>query len=224
MKISVIIPTLNEADHIQDALRHLRQIDENLELIVSDCHSTDGTAELADSLATVVSSSRGRGIQMNTGAAAATGDVLWFIHADCRPHIRSADAIRNVLADANVVGGAFEYTLNASGLFFRLAEWTSNVKNRLLFWFFGDMGIFVRKTIFEEMRGYAEIPLMEDMEFCQRLKQYGKIVILPYRISTSTRRWYEEGLVYNVLRNWTLQLLFLCGFPPSSLTRWYLFR
>lgn len=222
--ISVIIPTLNEEENIEALLKYLHQLDSTLELIVADAGSLDRTIEKAQSLSKIVHSTRGRGIQMNAGASAATGDILWFIHADCRPHLQSILAMQQVLTDDSIVGGAFEYRLNHPGFKFRLAETLSNYKNRLLKLLFGDMGIFVRGEIFEKIGGYKKIPLMEDMDFCNRLKRLGKIVILPYKMDTSARRWMEEGYILNSIRSWTFQIAWALGASPYKLARWYRFK
>ena len=222
--ISVIIPTLNEAQNIERLLSYLHQLDSTLELIVADAGSTDSTVEQAKCLSKVVHSARGRGIQMNAGAKAATRDVLWFIHADCFPPSDSVDAIRQTLIDPEVVGGGFEYNLNHPAFRFRIVEWLSNRKNRLLKLLYGDMGIFVRREIFDKMGGYEEIPLMEDMDFSKRLKQYGKITILPQRMTTSARRWIEDGFVLNSTRSWLFQIAWALGASPYKLAKWYRFK
>ncbi|NOZ61363.1 MAG: glycosyltransferase family 2 protein [Calditrichaeota bacterium] len=224
MKISVVIPTLNEAKNIRSLLAYLKNLDSDLDLIVADADSHDGTAELAAPLAKVVPSQRrGRGAQMNAGAKRANGDIFWFIHADCFPHPDSVAALKKILSDPEVVGGAFEYSLDADGWFFRFAEFVSNHKNHVLQTFYGDMGIFVRRNVFQRMGGYKEIPLMEDMDFCTRLKKEGKIAILPLRIRTSARRWIEEGIIKNLVRNWMLQIAWKLGASAESLAKWYKF-
>lgn len=222
-KISVVIPTLNEGSNIEELIHLLNQLDEELEIIVSDGNSSDDTISRAEPFAKIVQGPRGRGVQMNAGARIGSGDILWFLHADCRPHPDSVIIMRRALTDSRVVGGAFEYNLNYPGLFFRLTEITSNGKNRILNLIYGDMGIFVRRTVFEKMGGYSEIPLMEDMDLCRRLKQYGEIVILPYRTDTSARRWIEEGILKNLLRNYALQLAWAIGVSPDTLAKRYPF-
>lgn len=224
LSISVIIPTLNEEENIESLLKYLKQVDNRLQLIVVDADSKDKTVTVAQKLSQVVRSSPGRGVQMNKGANVATGDIFWFLHADCRPHSDSIQAMEQALADENVVGGGFEYSLNHPGFRFRLAEFLSNQKNRLLKWLFGDMGIFVRREIFKQMGGYREIPLMEDMDFSKRLKQFGKIVILSYRMQTSARRWIEEGYILSSLRSWTFQSAWALGVSPFTLAKWYKFK
>jgi len=224
LSISVIIPTLNERENIETLLNYLHRLDNELELIVADAGSVDKTVEKARNMSKVIHSARGRGVQMNEGAKAATGDIIWFIHADCRPHPASIDAMMQALANENVVGGGFEYRLNQSGFKFRLAENLSNYKNRLLKLLFGDMGIFVRRKIFEKMGGYKDIPLMEDMDFSKRLKKHGKIVILPQHMNTSARRWIEEGFVLHSIRSWTFQSIWAFGVSPFFLAKWYKFK
>ncbi len=224
LSISVIIPTLNEEENIDCLLNYLHQLDSMLELIVVDAGSTDRTVLKAKKLSKVIQSSQGRGIQMNVGATIAKEDVFWFIHADCRPHPTSIQAIRQALANENIVGGAFEYRLNHPGFKFRLAEMLSNYKNRSLKLLFGDMGIFVRRGIFERMGGYKDIPLMEDMDFSKRLKRLGKIVILQQKMDTSARRWIEEGYILSSIRSWTFQSAWAFGASPYTLAKWYRFK
>lgn len=222
-KISIIIPTLNEQENISSLLRYLGGLDPQIELIVVDGFSSDETVQLAQNHAKVIQCQRGRGQQLNAGAENASGDILWFIHADCYPHIDSIKAMRQVLAEDRIVGGAFEYNIDQPGLFFRLTEHTSNFKNHLLNLFYGDMGIFVRREIFDKMGGYKNIPLMEDMDFCKRLKDHGRVFILPQRIMTSARRWREEGIMKNMIRNWIIQLFWCCGVSADKMKRWYKF-
>ena len=222
--ISVIIPTLNESENIERVLGHLQKIDNTLELIVVDGGSTDETVTRAKKYAKVVQSIRGRGAQMNAGGKSAKGDILWFIHADCFPHQDSVNAIVNTLSIDKIVGGAFEYNLDGKGFLYRWSEINSNFKNRVFKLCCGDMGIFVKKDVFEQMEGYKKIPIMEDMDFCKRLKKMGDIVILPQRISTSTRRWEDEGKIKNLIRNWLLQIGWTFGINPKILARWYHFK
>lgn len=224
MHISVIIPTLNEGKNIRTLLVYLKELDNTLELIVCDGGSVDNTVEQTKSYAKAIKAPSGRGAQMNAGAQAASGDILWFLHADCYPHPKSICAMEKVLENPQIVGGAFEYNLNDPKLYFRVVEFLSNQKNHILKLFYGDMGIFVRRKIFFEMNGYAEIPLMEDMDFCKRLKKQGRIVILPYRINTSARRWHEEGIFMNAVRNWLLQIAWAFGASPKTLSRFYKFK
>jgi rSAM/selenodomain-associated transferase 2 len=222
--ISVIIPTLNEGENIVELLSYLHDLDSSMELIVSDGGSDDETITIAEKYCTVVRAARGRGVQMNAGAKRAKGDILWFIHADCIPHPDSKNAIFDALSREEVVGGAFEYNLDEKGFLYRWTEFNSNFKNRVFKLFCGDMGIFVRRDVFQQIRGYKEIPLMEDMDFCKRLKKMGNVVVLPQRINTSARRWEEEGKMKNLIRNWLLQLGWTFGIDSKILANWYRFK
>ena len=224
MGLSIIIPTLNEAENIHNLLCYLKRLDYQAERIVADGGSSDDTVKKVGSLARIVSAPLGRGAQMNAGARIASGEILWFIHADCRPHPDSIRAIRSALADTRIVGGGFRYSLDISGFRYRLSEVTSNLKNRMLKLLFGDMGIFVRRGVFEKMGGYKEIPLMEDMDICRRMKKIGKIVILPLVMETSARRWIEEGWGKHSIRSWLLQSAWALGASPTFLAKWYQFK
>ncbi|GAB4372909.1 MAG: TIGR04283 family arsenosugar biosynthesis glycosyltransferase [Calditrichia bacterium] len=220
-EISIIIPTLNESQTIGDLVNYLHHLDSTTEIIVVDGNSQDDTFSRIPAIAKKIRAPRGRALQMNAGAARACGNVLWFLHADCRPHPYSLPAIKKVLGNSSVVGGAFEYRHDCSTLLYRVSDYLSNRKNQLFELIYGDMGIFVRRTTFEKIGRFAEIPIMEDMDFCQRLKREGKIVILPWCMMTSSRRWIKEGPLKNILRNWLLQIGWKMGFHPATLARYY---
>jgi rSAM/selenodomain-associated transferase 2 len=245
--LSIIVPVLDEAHRIGPLLAFLREAGReaghqasreanaearaetaatamvDLEVIVADGGSRDGTLDLVRPVARVVAAPRGRGTQMNAGAAVASGEVLWFLHADCVPHPDSIPALRRALLDPGLVGGAFEYSIDAPGAFHRLSDAVSNRKNRLAGLFYGDMGIFIRAEVFRALGGFREWPLMEDLDLCRRMKRAGKIVILPPRISTSAERWRKEGVFYNIVRNWSLQVAWHLGASPAALARFYAF-
>lgn len=221
--ISIIIPALNEADTIGKLLSHLKRNHSKCEIIVADGGSRDGTVQRVRNGAKLIECPSGRAVQMNRGAEAASGEIFWFLHADSFPHPHSVRAIRESLKNPETVGGAFEYNLDQEGFIYRLSEILSNRKNHILKLFFGDMGIFVRRETFEKINGFAEIPLMEDLDFCVRLKKQGKIKIIPLRITTSARRWEAEGPWKNIFRNWFLQIAWALGTSPEKLKNWYQF-
>jgi rSAM/selenodomain-associated transferase 2 len=227
--LSIIIPTLNEERRISPLLEYLQTSSGDVEIIVVDGGSRDGTLERVGEVARVLrsirvlTSVRGRATQMNSGARVATGEVLWFLHADCRPHPEAIPAMRQVLRNPHVIGGAFEYALDAPGAFFRVIEAVSNRKNRLAGLVCGDMGIFIRADVFHTLGGFREWPFMEDLDLCRRMKRLGRIAILPPRIATSAARWHEEGVLYNLMRNWCLQSAWFLGAAPETLARFYAF-
>ncbi len=223
LSISVIIPTLNEEDSIGLLLERLCELESGLEIIVADGGSTDGTVQRARGCASVVETGRGRARQMNAGARVARGEILWFLHADSIPHPHSLNAIRHAVVERQVVGGAFEYAMDGTRWIYRVSEFFSNRKNRLFNLFYGDMGIFVQRDVFWQLGGFTEMPLMEDLDFCLRLRKAGPVCILPQRIVTSCRRWEMEGPVKTIVRNWLLQIAWKLGVSPATLVQWYHF-
>jgi len=218
---SVIIPTLNEEIRIEGLLRSFQNISA-LEVIVSDGMSQDRTVEIAKRLAScVLISARGRARQMNEGARHATGEVLLFLHADTRLEASAFDQLTSALGDPTIIGGAFSLGLESRAGGLRLIEAVTNLRSRLFSLPYGDQAIFVRRTVFEEIGGYTELPLMEDLDLVQRLKKRGRLVILPAKAITSARRWEKEGIFYTTVRNWAVTILFFLGVSPTTLARWY---
>jgi rSAM/selenodomain-associated transferase 2 len=221
MRVSVIIPTLNEAARIVQTLRRVRQAGA-CEILVIDGGSDDGTPELAHPLAdTVLSSARGRARQMNAGARAATGDVVLFLHADTTLPAAFPALLEQSLRDPRVVGGRFDVRLDAAGWPFRVIETLMNVRSRWTKIATGDQAIFVRRDIFLALGGYPEIPLMEDVELSRRLKRVGEFACLRARVTTSARRWQQDGVVRTILLMWTLRLGYFLGVPPEQLKTFY---
>lgn len=221
MRLSVIVPALNEQDQIESTLRLARQ-NGAAEIVVVDGGSQDLTVELASPLADrVVTSPRGRSTQMNAGARAASGDVLLFLHADTSLPDGFAPAIERALADPAVVGGRFDVFLSPPSPLLSLVARLMNTRSRLSGIATGDQAIFVRAGVFTRLGGFAEIPLMEDIDFCRRLKREGRIACLRERVTTSSRRWREHGPLRTILRMWTLRLLYFVGVPPARLRRAY---
>lgn len=221
-RVSVVIPTLFEADSIGDCLRSLAS-EEPEEVIVSDASSPDGTAERARSLgARVIESSRGRGVQQNRGAEVSTGDILLFMHADCRLDAGSIDLLRRfLLRNRRVPGGCFRMRVDARDLRFRAIDAAAHLRAGVLGFPYGDQGIFVARWAFERVGGFPEIPLMEDVFLGRALRRLGRLALLPCRIHVSPRRWRKYGIVGQSLRNWGLTAAAAAGVDPSVLARFY---
>ena len=220
-RISIIIPTLNEAATIARTLRHLEGID-NLEVIVVDGGSKDETAALAESRGTkVVQSKPGKAAQMNAGATAATGDILIFLHADTLLPEDFSRQIASALNQKGVVAGAFRLSIDSIHAGIRIIERMANWRSRLLRLPYGDQALFIKKPLFEKIGGFAEMPIMEDFILVRRLKRKGNIVILPTAVSTSPRRWLHFGIVKTWLINQAIIIAYYLGIPPERLTRWY---
>ena len=227
--VSVIIPALNEAGCIGDAIRSARDAGAD-EVVVADGGSEDGTAEAARPLAdTVVVSPRGRAAQMNAGARVSAGEVLLFLHADTLLPPGAIGAVRKAVTEDGAGGGAFAVRLGVSPeasparkALLRLTARMINARARFLRAYTGDQGIFVAREVFEETGGYPEIPLMEDVEMSRRLVRRGPTALLPVRITTSARRWESRGPVRTILLMWGLRVAHRLGMSPARCARIYL--
>jgi rSAM/selenodomain-associated transferase 2 len=159
---------------------------------------------------------------MNKGASLATGDILLFLHVDTRLPMDALGLIGAAMEDNRYVAGAFDLGIESSKPIFRIIERAASLRSRFTRIPFGDQAIFIRKDYFKQIGGYQEIPVMEDVEFMDRIKkQGGRIFIIPRRVSTASRRWELEGIVRCTLRNWILQILYILGISPHKLARFY---
>jgi len=163
----------------------------------------------------------GRAAQMNAGAAATRGDVLLFLHADTRLPDDFGDAVADALVEADDVGGFFAVVLDAPGWRYRLTARLISARSRLTGIATGDQAIFVRRAVFEELGGFALLPLMEDIDLMHRLKRRGRVTALPQAVTTSARRWQRRGFWRTVLLMWSLRLAYYAGVAPSTLARLY---
>jgi rSAM/selenodomain-associated transferase 2 len=219
--LSIIIPTWNEAETIVPLLKQLRRQSPDAEIWVADGGSVDETVKLASRHAEVIPSPRGRAKQMNHAASLANGDLLWFVHADSILPENAFDLILNVMKDCNVAGGCFRLSIPAKGMAYRLCDRWGNVGVDLFGLACGDHGIFVRREVFEKMGGYANVPLMEDVDFYRRMKRYGQVRQLRPAITTSPRRWEAHG-PWKVTRTYLfLWALYLSGASMETLERAY---
>lgn len=221
MQISVIVPVLNEEKGIAATLDALLTIKPD-EVIVADGGSSDRTLEIAKRFPVkLIVSERGRARQMNRGAKEASGDVLLFLHADTRLPLSALADIGTALADARYIGGRFDVELEGSHWILPLVGRMISYRSRLSKVSTGDQALFVRRDIFQRMGGFREIPLMEDIAFCQVLKRMGAVACLRSRVVTSARRWEVDGVWRTILRMWTLKLLYFAGVSPAQLKQFY---
>lgn len=231
MTISVIIPTLNEERTIMATLAHSATLGFD-ELIVVDGGSSDETPALVESyrLSTqslafspvrLVPAPRGRARQMNEGAKASRGEILLFLHADTTLPGDAKTVIETALADQQTVGGRFDVRFDRptrwSSLISRMMNWRSRISGIAT----GDQALFVRRPIFEQMGGFADVPLMEDIDFSRRLKQLGTTAALTSTVTTSFRRWEQEGPLRTIFLMWGLRLLYRMGVSPHRLAHLY---
>ena len=219
--ISVIIPVLNEEKLIGKTLENLRRMEGEFEVLVIDGGSTDKTVAIAKKYAPVIASKKGRAVQMNTGAGRARGSILFFLHADALPDKESFLEIEEIMRDPGVVGGALRYALLEKSLLYRSHVFWSNLRARLTGIYPGDHGIFVGRAFFDRVGGYPQIPIMEDVALCKRLKKSGRLVQASSRITSSSRRFKQRGFARTVLQMWTLRLLYFLGASPEGLAKRY---
>ena len=219
MKISVIIPTLNEESHIEKTLQSVIKQEGNYEFYVVDGGSTDNTVAIAKRYACVISSKRGRAIQMNAGAKLCKGDILLFLHADTLLPDNAFREIRKRMKDDTVVGGSFYIEFDADNFILRGISFISRFDFRIFH--FGDQGIFVRRDVFQALRGYKEIPIMEDYDFYKRLAGQGKVVLLRMPVISSARRFVKKGVVRQLLINKLVVLSYWAGVDIQTIKRFY---
>ncbi len=219
-RLSVVIPALNEADHLPQTLRSLRQ-QHDTEVIVADGGSEDNTREIARSMgAQVVESTPSRGRQMNEGARLASGANLLFLHADTQVPANHASAIADALSDESIVAGAFRLRIDSDRRLYRLVEWSANRRAHRRELPYGDQAIFMRRNLFEQLGGWPDIPVMEDHAMMMRLRQLGRIVLLNDEATTSARRWDRNGPVRTTLHNHACLWSFRAGISPERIARW----
>lgn len=218
MRISVIIPALNEAGLVGRAIGSAKGA---FEVIVADGGSSDGTAkEAAGAGAVVVASKKGRGVQMDAAAAEASGDVLLFLHADTLLPPQWQESVEKVLS-AGAAGGAFTLSVDAPGLRFRLLERLVSVRSSCLGLIYGDQAIFARKEAFFRSGGFGKLPLMEDIDCVRRLRAQGRVALASGRVVTSARRWAVRGIAANALLNSAMLALYYSGVSPDKLYSFY---
>jgi rSAM/selenodomain-associated transferase 2 len=221
--LSIIIPTLNEADNLARLLPGVTAACPQAEFIVVDGGSTDGTLDALRLLPAVraIEAPRGRARQMNAGARLAAGEVLLFLHADTSLPLGAQTAILAALDDPGVAGGRFDVRFDNPRASLRMVARLMNLRSRLSGIATGDQAIFVRRDVFERMGGYADIPLMEDIEFTRRLKREGRQACLRLHVTTAARKWEREGVARTILLMWALRFLYVAGISPARLHRYY---
>jgi len=224
-RISLIIPVFCEQAVINktiEAVRRLRGGDTAEIIVVDGQAEVETLAAIGDATVRKLSSEKGRGRQLNRGAAVAAGDVLLFLHADTVLPPAAFERIAEAMGDEGCAGGAFDLHIDSPGAGFRVIETVANLRSRLTRIPYGDQAIFIRASCFRTLGGFKEIPIMEDVDLMRRIKRKrGRIVIFRESVITSARRWEKEGLVFCTLRNWFLITLYLCGVKPERLARFY---
>ncbi len=222
MRLSIIIPVLNEGAQALVCLKQLAPLRAaGHELILVDGGSAELEADrLAPWLDRLLSSGPGRARQMNLGASLAQGDVLWFLHADTQPLADAAAAITTAINDGHG-WGRFDIRLDGCHPLLRLVERLMNLRSRLSGIATGDQGIFVRRELFEQVGGFPDQELMEDIELCAILKRLQRPCCLHQRLITSSRRWEQRGILRTIFLMWVLRLAYRLGVSPRRLAYFY---
>ena len=221
LKISIIIPTLNEARCLGETLEQIQKLSPH-EIIISDGGSDDNTLKIAAKFTqNVIKGPTGRALQLNAGAQAATGDLLLFLHADSYIKLASYKKMLYAMKNPEVIGGAFSLLIDSNRMALQIINQFANLRSKYLGRAYGDQAFFVKKQVFQEMEGFTEFPICEDLDFYKRLKIMGSVVLLKEEVLTSSRRWANEGIWFTTIRNILIATLFELGFPPRILTKWY---
>ncbi len=220
-KISIIIPVLNEAKNISNNLSKLQFLRKQTELIIVDGGSQDNTTDVCLPLADeIIQSAKGRSIQMNAGAKIASGDILLFLHADTTLPDNSLLLIKKGLSE-KYQWGRFDVELSGNHFMFQVIAFFMNWRSRLTGISTGDQTLFVQKKLFYQAGQFPEIPLMEDIAMCKRLKKHSSPLCLEAKVVTSSRRWQSFGIFRTISLMWWLRLLYFLGCSPESLTQLY---
>jgi rSAM/selenodomain-associated transferase 2 len=221
--ISIIIPTLKEAGCVGEQVERCLALRPGPEVIVADGGSADGTPAIASRAGArvVACARRGRASQMNEGAAVASGDVLLFLHADVWLPRAAYSALRHVLADPRIIGGAFRRRFDSCSLALGLGSRVGDLRARWLSLYLGDQAIFARRGAFESVGGFPDVLLFEDVAFSRRLAREGRTRLINEPVVASSRRFEREGNVFRLLRDVGLGALYLLGADPDRLARRY---
>ncbi|MBV8811819.1 MAG: TIGR04283 family arsenosugar biosynthesis glycosyltransferase [Acidobacteriaceae bacterium] len=221
MLISIVVPALNEGSQIGTTLDALARLAGEKEIIVVDGGSEDRTIEIASRPGIrTLCCERGRGHQMHAAALTATGDVLWFVHADTIPPVNALERIENALRNPGISAGNFGLTFEGASRAARLLT-TVYPLLRFLGLCYGDSGIFVRRSVYQRVGGFRRLALFEDLDLLRRLRRQGRFARLECRIITSSRRFENRNFAAMWLHWTTLQILYWLGCPPNWLARWY---
>jgi len=199
--ISVIIPVYNEEECLLKNDVYYQMISQAGELIFVDGGSTDRTVSLAKKLGRVITAPKNRGAQMNRGAKEAKHKILLFLHADAFIHFENLQHIVNAIKNKKYIGGCFKQVLDDPAILYRWIAWTGNIRAKVSKVFYGDQAIFVRKDIFQQLGGFPEVKIGEDVLFTRKLRRKGRVGVLPFTVNCSTRRWKRQGVWQTFLLN-----------------------
>jgi len=221
ISISIIIPTLNETACLAHTLSAVGDRP-GVEIIVVDGGSTDDTRRLAASEeAVVLLAAPPKARQMNAGAAVAQGDILLFLHADTRLPNAFEKTVRICLREPHVALGAFRLQIDHASGWLQVIESAANWRSQFLKMPYGDQALFLTKSVFQDLGGYSDMPIMEDFDLVRRCQKYGRIAIAPDAVITSARRWQHLGITRTWLINQAIVFGYMVGISPRRLAAWY---
>jgi rSAM/selenodomain-associated transferase 2 len=223
MRLSIIVPMLNESEQLPELFAHLLPYQQaGCEIIFVDGGSSDGSAMLSEEAGFIaLRTARGRAKQMNAGALKASGDVLLFLHADTRLPPGATHHIELVLANKELCWGRFDVCITGRPIMLRVVSHLMNLRSRLTGIATGDQAIFVRRTVFEHLRGFPDQPLMEDVELSKRLLTFSRPACISHCVTTSGRRWEARGVSRTILLMWRLRWAYWRGTDADELARLY---
>ena len=229
--ISIVIPTLNESVYLADSLQSIFDATSNpVQVIVVDGGSVDNTVEIATKFGVqVLLCGNGRSYQMNAGAAVATGDILMFLHGDTLVPIGFDRWVEECInfaksslpKEEQSIAGAFNLKINSDRSGLRWVEWGVKVRSKFFNLPYGDQALFLKASTFNELGGFPELPIMEDFVFVRSLLKHGKITIVAAAVTTSARRWEQQGIFKTTIINQIMILGYYLGISPDRLKQWY---
>ncbi|NQU94656.1 MAG: glycosyltransferase family 2 protein [Candidatus Omnitrophica bacterium] len=219
--VSIIIPIYNEEKILSKNLPGFRRLAEKAELIFVDGGSSDRSVEVAKVYGKVVRTGKGRALQMNCGAGHAESNILLFLHADNVISPRTVAAVEKRLKNSSCVGGCLTQRIDRKGLIYRILEMQGNLRARATKVFYGDQAIFTKKDKFLKLKGFPEVPIMEDVLFTRKLRRSGRTVVLCNKVSVSPRRWEKKGVLSTILLHNYVTLLHCLKFPLDKIKDLY---
>jgi len=223
MRISVVIPVLNELVNLPDAIGSVRAAILDPEIIAVDGGSSDGSLEWLRDQPDVflVHAVRGKGRQQNAGGETASGDVILFLHADCRLPEDAGTRLAQIMQDPSVAGGCFLARWGQNTWALRLIAWGMNLRTMVRKASYGDQALFLRRMAFHQVGGFPDWPLFEDAELVRRIKSVGRFANVRSPVTISSRRFDEHGILHGIFLVYFLQIAFVLGVPPARLKKWF---